>query len=890
MKKIQYVKLLGLLTVLLLLNISCKDDDTLLRGSGITEQSWSTNQTYFASAEQTLTFTFTTLSSWTAQNSSAALLSLDNDAGNSGKNTIKITVHKSSQEQGTITIKVNGYSSTSNIKIQLSNDNVEGYEINYSVDQYLKEKYLWNDDYKLLTPNFKQAYDDFLRNTLLSMTTNTLDKKRNSNGTYSLFSFIQKLDPDLQSSRSAKEKKNLEYNYGFVNFVAVQTRNTSNIVFVIQGVHKGSSADKAGLKRGMEIAEINNQKITTSNVQTYYSKLMQPSSPTSIEVKDKDGKVYTIDSGPIYVNPIIHHQVNGQTGYLVYSAFESGFDQELFDVFKEFKNQGIEELILDLRYNGGGDVTSANLISSCIAGDFCIGKTFASYRYNDGRMKALNNQRPIQKFVYSLYDNLNTSLSDGGLNLRKIYCLVTDDSASASELVINALRGIDIEVVLIGTTTHGKNVGMEGVELTVDTDKYLLFPITFLFGQSAIQKYAGTAMPYPFIKNLSVLNHDGMVPFYINHLGRHGARFPTSGKALEKVRNVLILAEQEKRLTVKGQELLATVLRLSEAFEGQWGELSAVGEQEQKGIAERMLLHYPEIFVDSARIEAIASYIPRCISSMDAFLSGMEKQDSSLVIKKSAGKQYNPLLRFFDLNKPYVYYKEKGDWISLYESFVQDKIVFTPVMKRIFLTSGQETEQEKREFVMALFSIAAILPDTGLSFNMKGILKDKEWYGYWQTQNLRQYLTKSAAPVGNMLPVAIAWPLLSEFIQTTEQAINGQSDNRVDLRFAHAETVIPFVALMGIGKTDIQIASPDSVSIYWKDYEIAPMAANVQWVFYRDKNCQVWVKILLNEQEVTIPVVTSFFPYYRWEEVCHYLKQRIAISKEILSRFSSKTD
>ena len=76
MKKIQYVKLVGLLTILLFLNISCKDDDTLLRGSGITEQSWSTNQTYFASAEQTLTFTFTTLSSWTAQNSSTALLSL----------------------------------------------------------------------------------------------------------------------------------------------------------------------------------------------------------------------------------------------------------------------------------------------------------------------------------------------------------------------------------------------------------------------------------------------------------------------------------------------------------------------------------------------------------------------------------------------------------------------------------------------------------------------------------------------------------------------------------------------------------------------------------------------------------------------------------------------
>ena len=229
----------------------------------------------------------------------------------------------------------------------------------------------------------------------------------------------------------------------------------------------------------MEITEIDNQRITTTNVQACYSKLIKPSSPTSIKVKDKDGKVYTINSGPIYANPIIHHQVNEKIGYLVYSAFESGFDQELFDVFKEFKSQNITELILDLRYNGGGDVTSANLMSSCIAGDFCVDKTFASYRYNDERMKALGNQRPIQKFAYSQYDNLSTSLSAGGLKLQKIYCLVTDDSASASELVINALRGIDIEVILIGTTTHGKNVGMEGVELTAGTDKYLLFPITF---------------------------------------------------------------------------------------------------------------------------------------------------------------------------------------------------------------------------------------------------------------------------------------------------------------------------------------------------------------------------------------------------------------------------
>lgn len=480
MKKIQSIKLLSFLIILLSLSISCKDEETILKGSGLTKQNWSTTQTYFASAEQTLTFTFTAQSSWTAQSSSAALLSLDNTSGNSGENTIKVTVHKSSQDQATITIKVNGYSSASNIKIQLSNDNVEGYEINYSVNQYLEEKYLWNDEYKTLTPNFQQAYDEFLRNTLLSMKTNTLDKKPNGYGGYSLFSFIQKSDPDLQSTRIVMEPKKQEYNYGFINFAAVQDRKTSYIYFLIQGVHKGSSADEVGLKRGMEIAEINNQKITEFNYQSNLYKLLQPTASTTLEVKDRNGKSYSINSGPIYVNPVIYHQVNdNNVGYLAYSAFEASFDQELFDVFKEFKSQNIKDLILDLRYNGGGHVNSANMISSCIAGDKCINKTFTSYRYNDERMKKTNNQRPIEKFAYDSYNNLGMSLSAGGLNLPRVFCLVTNSSASASELVINSLRGIDVEVILIGTTTHGKNVGMEGVELTADNDKYMLYPITF---------------------------------------------------------------------------------------------------------------------------------------------------------------------------------------------------------------------------------------------------------------------------------------------------------------------------------------------------------------------------------------------------------------------------
>lgn len=415
---------------------------------------------------------------------------------------------------------------------------------------------------------------------------------------------------------------------------------------------------------------------------------------------------------------------------------------------------------------------------------------------------------------------------------------------------------------------------------------FMFCPVSILWGQDRIQQYAGTAMPYPVVKDSSGFFQDSMVPFYVNHLGRHGARFPTSGKALNRVKEILELARRENRLTSGGVTLLSTIQNLSETFDGQWGKLSVVGEEEQRGIARRMIERYPQLFSDSVKVQAIATYVPRCIHSMDAFLACMVEFNSSLHIQRNEGKQYNDILRFFDLNQSYVDYKENGDWRPIYETFVRRKISSASVMENFFLESGQETDKEAEEFVMALFSIAAILPDTGTPINLDGLFTIGEWDNCWQTQNLRQYMSKSSSPVGRMLPVAIAWPLLSEFIHSADEVIKGKSDTRANFRFAHAETVIPFVALMGVEGTDVKVVVPDSVSKYWKDYEIAPMAANVQWIFYHDKALEIWVKFLLNEKEMTLPVSTSRFPYYRWETVCMYLKKRVEMAKKVLESFS----
>ncbi|MBD9110538.1 histidine-type phosphatase [Bacteroides nordii] len=408
--------------------------------------------------------------------------------------------------------------------------------------------------------------------------------------------------------------------------------------------------------------------------------------------------------------------------------------------------------------------------------------------------------------------------------------------------------------------------------------------VSGVWGQIGIQQYAGTATPYPVVENMSVSFRDDMIPFYINHLGRHGARFPTSEKALNKVKETLMLAQQDNRLTTAGITLLSILQNLSEVFDGKWGNLSAIGVLEQQGIAGRMMNHYPQMFNDSAKVEAIATYIPRCIHSMDAFLARMKQDNPFLRIQRNEGRQYDEILRFFDLNLFYINYKNNGDWLPIYEEFVRKKISPVPIMNNFLLNSEQETKKEAEEFVMALFSLAAILPDTGTLTNLGDLFTIEDWCNYWQTQNLRQYMSKSSAPVGKMLPVAIAWPLLSEFIHSADEVINGSSDNRANLRFAHAETVIPFVALMGIAKTDTQVAIPDSVSYYWKDYEISPMAANVQWIFYHDRHRRIWVKFLLNEKEVVLPIATSRFPYYPWKTARTYFQRKIEMAKEVLSK------
>ena len=145
---------------------------------------------------------------------------------------------------------------------------------------------------------------------------------------------------------------------------------------------------------------------------------------------------------------------------------------------------------------------------------------------------------------------------------------------------------------------------------------------------------------------------------------------------------------------------------------------------------------------------------------------------------------------------------------------------------------------------------------------------------FWENNNLRQYLLKGPSTIGQGLPVDIAAPLLEDFLITAQQAI--ETDGIcADIRFAHAETLIPFAALLGIPQASARIDNLRQVAASWQDFGIAPMAANIQWIFYRNDSNEIIVKVLLNEQEVFLPVTSDIQPYYRWKELYTYYKRMV---------------
>lgn len=238
-----------------------------------------------------------------------------------------------------------------------------------------------------------------------------------------------------------------------------QISNSDFVFGFIRYVLPGTSADEAGLTRGTVFTEIDGQQLTSSN---FMELISQDSFSINIAYV-QDNQIIVTDQvvnltddtyteNPVYIAKTLN--IDGRKiGYLMYNSFTASFDDELNAAFAEFQANGVTDLVVDLRYNGGGSVESAVDLASMITGQF-EGEIFMKEQWNDKYQTYYEAQNP-DALLNRFDGNVRSGSSINSLNLSEVYVLTSRSSASASELIINGLDPY-ITVNQIGDRTVGK--------------------------------------------------------------------------------------------------------------------------------------------------------------------------------------------------------------------------------------------------------------------------------------------------------------------------------------------------------------------------------------------------------------------------------------------------
>jgi carboxyl-terminal processing protease len=278
--------------------------------------------------------------------------------------------------------------------------------------------------------------------------------------------------PDYQELVNSLSGIELDAGYEFTLYR--ESSSTDNVVAEISYIKKNSPASNVDLKRGDFITKINGTQITIDN----YMELLDAISGThklTYARFDENVEAFVpkpeitltavqLAENPNYLDTI--YSINGEKiGYFVYHFFAPGpgenstaYDNEMDAIFETFKTEGINHLIVDFRYNGGGYVTSAVNLASLIAPGVAPTSVFSKTKYNNFLMSEIPQLRNVQTTFLAKSQNLGNTLKNN-----RVYILTSSRTASASELIINGLKPY-MDVYLIGDKTTGKNVGSSAFE------------------------------------------------------------------------------------------------------------------------------------------------------------------------------------------------------------------------------------------------------------------------------------------------------------------------------------------------------------------------------------------------------------------------------------------
>ena len=369
----------------------------------------------------------------------------------------------------------------------------------------------------------------------------------------------------------------------------------------------------------------------------------------------------------------------------------------------------------------------------------------------------------------------------------------------------------------------------------------------------------------------------GKKPFYLSHYGRHGSRYINKRMGYDIPYIMMCRADSLGQLTPTGHEVLRQIREIIADSELRWGDLTSYGHQQIRKIATRMTHRFPELFEGETYINARSTTVSRCILSMASTMLELMKYNPNLKIRMDAS-QYT--MWYMNHQDKQLSWKGMTPAAKAAHEAFENKLKGNPSLMKLLFQNPDSVQKVIDERKLNYFLIKMGLFQLNTHLYQSGYLTDiftaEDLYRLWQDDNAWWYIQFGACKLNGGHQPYIQRHLLRQLINDADSCIRLEKPG-VQLRFGHDSVLLPLVCLIGINGYDLETDNLEELEAKgWWSSAVFPMGANIQFVFYREnpEDQDVLFKVLLNEQETTLPIATDCAPYYHWRDFReHFLKK-----------------
>lgn len=428
---------------------------------------------------------------------------------------------------------------------------------------------------------------------------------------------------------------------------------------------------------------------------------------------------------------------------------------------------------------------------------------------------------------------------------------------------VQALDRQPIQTATVAKPQSGRSGPPAGVPESTTPGSAAPSPTTAPKAALTIDPNGATLTPYP-VPDPSVLavTPGGYRAVFVENLGRHGSRTLTGGDHGERAVDLWKRAKREDKLTDLGAELGEPLIRLDATMAklGK-GQLTSVGRDEWRGIGDREGRRLPTLFGtasdDGDKVRIVTSGRTRAVDSSLAFTEGLAGTAPDLEIDEP--KSDKDLLKFDNTDRDYRAFLRADDtWRPSYErATAADDLdaVSRRVLERLYradFVAGLDDPADQAKSLWQMWRVAPALREQ-VKVDLSPFLASDAAAAFAFKQDARYFYSRGPGPIGDDRSHRAAQVLLEDFFDAADARLAGGNDVAV-FRFAHAEEITPFAALLELPDSQ---PLPKEALYSWdvspfRTAAVTPLAANISWTVWKKPDAPVLVSVSANEQPTTL--------------------------------------